>query len=100
MFGNTLARAPARLGSLPFLPGRTKTVCARSAAWMHVKCIHDCPASPPLEGGEMEVSRMSGGHPRHRAGAQAVRAPRQEPVGMRGKGSFNTKGRHSRPLVF
>ncbi len=35
----------------------------------------------PLAGGEREVSWMSSGHPRHRAGAQEVRAPRRESGG-------------------
>ena len=39
----------------------------------------------PLAGGEMEASRMSSGHPRHRAGAQDVRAPRRE-LGGEGAG--------------
>ncbi len=50
MFGNTLVRALARFGSLSFLPGRTRIVRTRSAARMHVKCIRENPASPPLTG--------------------------------------------------
>ena len=48
----------------------------------------------------MEVSRMSSGHPRHRAGEQDIRVPRQEPMGMRGESNLIMRAGESRPFYF